>query len=119
MRCCLFALMLSLIALFVHHSEAASLNSQLEQPNSLLDDALYRNRRSLASGRWGLRPGKRSIVEPNVETADIDIYATEVAGKLNDRLRRNLATGRWGLRPGKRSVPSTQRSYDLYWLLDN
>ncbi|CAD5217463.1 unnamed protein product [Bursaphelenchus okinawaensis] len=60
------------------------------EPNELdlMDDELQasRERRSLASGRWGLRPGKRS-----------------------------LASGRWGLRPGKRSISSNyddNLSYD-------
>lgn len=43
-----------------------------------------------------LRPGKRSLVESNVETPVIDELASEVADRLNDRMRRNLATGRWG-----------------------
>jgi hypothetical protein len=79
MRCFLFIFFLVLIA--VVHAED-----------------LYRARRSLASGRWGLRPGKRSIssiVEPEIDAATLD--ELRVAGKLSDRFRRNLATGRWGM----------------------
>ncbi|CAD5222611.1 unnamed protein product [Bursaphelenchus xylophilus] len=54
-------------------------------------------RSSLASGRWGLRPGKRSIVDLVLED-DIEDESDKT------RERRNLASGRWGLRPGKRSL---------------
>jgi hypothetical protein len=46
---CLFVFLFSLIALFMHYSEAASPSAQLEQPSFL--DARYQ-KRSLANGRW-------------------------------------------------------------------
>lgn len=51
MRCCLFTLsfVIGLIALFLHNVEAATPND----PLMLIKDVQFK--RSLASGRWGLR----------------------------------------------------------------
>ncbi|KAI6241555.1 hypothetical protein M3Y99_00315100 [Aphelenchoides fujianensis] len=61
-----------------------------ELSHAVSNELNERFRRNLATGRWGLRPGKRSLA----------------AGRWGLRPgKRSLAAGRWGLRPGKRSVP--------------
>lgn len=88
------------ISIYVVRSESESdpgvaVDFDYREPRSPIDLWDGIQKRSLASGRWGLRPGKRSIINEN---DDMELE--------NNRIRRSLASGRWGLRPGKRSLAS-------------
>ncbi|KAI6214870.1 hypothetical protein M3Y94_00319000 [Aphelenchoides besseyi] len=86
--------------------------------DSIFNNAAIRERRSLANGRWGLRPGKRSVGESDDQAPALNELSRVVAVELNKRFaKRSVATGRWGLRPGKRSVPIDASGSDLYLLV--